>query len=180
METAILTQGFPQPPAMEARDTLPPARRLLPKPVQPPSQELHQFQLPPNEPSVRNKRNHAAGTQLAPPSSAASIVLQQPLPVYNSPLEIPVPKRTTYNQLKRAAEMQSSGAEEKKRKYERKAAFNICKHCFLPKTKSFGHSHHVGELGLETFCPAVEGKEYANNDAWLEARRIANPTKKKN
>jgi len=25
---------------------------------------------------------------------------------------------------------------------------------------------------------AVEGKEYANNEAWLEARRIANPTKK--
>jgi len=125
METATLTQGFPQHPAMEACDTLPPAQQLLPEPVQPPSQELHQFQLLPNDPSVQNKRDQVAGTQLA-----SSIVLQQPLPVYNSPLQIPVPKRTIYNQWKRAAEMQSSGAEQKKRTYDRKAAFNICKHCF--------------------------------------------------
>lgn len=88
MERAILTQGLPQSAAMEAHETLPPAQPLLPKPVQTSPQELHQFYLPPNKPSQQDRQNQADGIQLAPPSGTATTVPQQPLPVYNSPLQI--------------------------------------------------------------------------------------------
>jgi hypothetical protein len=47
----------------------------------------------------------------------------------------------------------------------------------LPKTKDFGHSRHIGQNGLDTFCPEVEGKEYVNKEAWLAAKKLANPPK---
>lgn len=200
LEKAVLTQALPQPAAMEADKPLPPARSLLPKAVQSTSQELHQFHLLPNVPSQRRRRNQAARTQVAPPSSTttvlpqlqvhaynspltipsstATVLPQRQVPAYNSPLPIPVPARTKYSQLKRAAVNQPSQGDGKKRKYERKSTFNSCKHCHQPKTKSFGHSRHVGELGLETFCPSVEGRQFASIEAWLEERRKANPRKK--
>ncbi len=46
-----------------------------------------------------------------------------------------------------------------KRKYTRKACFNTCNHCKLPKTKDFGYSRHIGVHSVDTFCPAVEEKE---------------------
>ena len=47
------------------------------------------------------------------------------------------------------------------------------------KTKVFGHSRHVGQYSVDTFCPAVEGKQYVDNDAWMKARKEVNPPKPK-
>ncbi len=182
---------------MEADEPLPPARTLLPTSTQT-SQGPHQFGLPVNMPSQRQNRQTASIPATAPsaaiPQQAATpsatvpqqtatlsaTAVQPQAPVYNSPLPIPVPRSTTYYRQKRAAETQSSQNEEKRtRKYDRKTAFNVCKHCHMPKTKSFGHSRHIGDLGLETYCPAVEGRQYPNAEAWLKARREANPKKKK-
>lgn len=52
------------------------------------------------------------------------------------------------------------------------------KHCHLPKTVNFGHSRHIGERGLDTFCPTVEGKHYPDKEAWLKARKKEPPNKK--
>ena len=111
------------------------------------------------------------------PTPSTSTQPTPPIAIYNSPSTIPIPKTTEYYQQKRRAESQEAG--ENKRKYNRKTCFNICSHCKLPKTKDFGHSRHIGEHGVDTFCPAVEGKEYANKDAWMQARKTANPPKKK-
>ncbi|KAJ7357856.1 hypothetical protein OS493_022674 [Desmophyllum pertusum] len=172
LEKAVLTQALPQPAAMEADKPLPPARSLLPKAVQSTSQSCTSFicfrmyqasdagetkQLEPKlhhhqvQPQYFHNYRYMPTTALwTIPSSTATVLPQRQVPAYNSPLPIPVPARTKYSQLKRAAVNQPSQGDGKKRKYERKSTFNSCKHCHLPKTKSFGHSRHVGELGLET------------------------------
>lgn len=158
MEKKILTQGLPKPAVMESREPLPTARNLLPKP--PEAQTPHQFATVVNQPTRRQR----------------PVMKQQQQPAYNSPSPIPVPKSTYYHQRKRAAE---SSSEPDKRTYVRKQTFNVCKHCKLPKTVDYGHGRYVGDLGIDTFCPAVEGKEYPNKEAWVEARRKENPPKKK-
>ena len=91
-----------------------------------------------------------------------------------------MPRTTLYNQRKRAAETETSSTETaSKWKYQRSTTFNICRQCHLPKTKTCGHSRHVGRYGLETFCPSVEGKRYPSVDAWLQERRRDNPKKRK-
>ena len=55
----------------------------------------------------------------------------------------------------------------------------MCKHCKLPKTVAYGHGRYTGEMGVETFCPSVEGKKYPNKETWLEARKKENPPKNK-
>lgn len=101
-----------------------------------------------------------------------------PQPAYNSPLRIAVPRTTSYYQRKRAAEDTGATPGDGKRKYVHKGTFNVCKHCHMPKTVDFGHSRHIGEHGLDTFCPSVEGRQYAGKEAWLEARKKENPPKK--
>lgn len=48
----------------------------------------------------------------------------------------------------------------------------------MPKTKEFGHSRHVGENDVKTFCPSVEGKVYVHSEAGMAARKAINPQKK--
>jgi hypothetical protein len=112
-------------------------------------------------------------TQLQPPTTPSTSSQ------YNSPSPIPIPRTTLFNQRKRKErdEAPNNGS---KRKYERKQCFNVCKHCKLPKTKDFGHCMHVGQYSVDTFCPAVEGKQYPNRDAWMNARKEVNPPKPKN
>ena len=95
------------------------------------------------------------------------------VPVYNSSTVIPVPRTTLYNQLKKAAEAEtpSSIKAASKQKYQRSTTFNVCRHYHLPKTKTLGHSCHVGRSGLETICPSVEGKPYPSLDVWLQEGR---------
>jgi hypothetical protein len=87
-----------------------------------------------------------------------------------------VPKSTQYYQNKRKQEDET---QPNKKRYERKKTFNTCGHCKLPKTKDFGHSRHIGQNGVDTFCPSVEGKQFVNKEAWLAARKVANPPKNK-
>lgn len=155
---------------MASSKPLPPARSLLPKPAVYPTQTPHDFQAVPNIPTER-------GLQSQRVVPAAMGVVPR-LPLYNSPSLIPVPRTTLFNQRKRAAETRTENDKEK-RKYQRTATFNICKHCHLPKTKNFGHSRYIGQFGVESFCPSVEGRRYASKEVWLEERRKENPRKNK-
>lgn len=128
------------------------------------------FKSVPNLPTERPR-----GIQrVVPPAEGAVLV-------YNSPIVISVPRTTLYNQRKRAVEAETPISTEtaSKGKYQRSTTFNVCRQCHLPKTKTFGHSRHVGRFGLETFCPSVEGKRYPSVDAWLQERRRENPKKEK-
>ena len=149
---------------MESTQPLPPARLLLPKPLASTAQTPHQFGTIPNVPSQRSRpQQHLAGNQGTPSTAAVKC----------SP-SLPIPRSTLYYQRKRAQEQEQ---EPSRRKYERKSSFNTCKHCQLPKTKEYGHSRHVGQHGLDTFCPAVEGKLFDSKGAWLDARKKENPPK---
>lgn len=174
VERAILSQALPEPAPLEAEEPLPPARTIPPGiALHSGTQQPHVFDLRPNQPSQR-KNTSSQVTVPSPSTSSVRVV------GYNSPVPIPIPRTTQFNQLKRGAEnSRNEEGQSAKRKYDRKSTFNICKHCHLPKTKTFGHSRHVGALGLETFCPSVEGRRYASIEAWLEERRKENPRKKK-
>ena len=158
---------------MASSEPLPPAQSLLSKVPVHPAQPRHDFQTVPNLPAERGNNS-----QRVVPAAAAAIATSGVPALYNSPSVIPVPRTTLYNQRKRAAQNDADG-DSQKRQYKRSTTFNICKHCHLPKTKNFGHSRHIGRYGLETFCPSVEGKGYANVTVWLEERRKENPRKSK-
>ncbi|XP_071834946.1 uncharacterized protein, partial [Apostichopus japonicus] len=88
----------------------------------------------------------------------------QLLPVYTTaPSQYLCQKQRCTTRKKREGERQ--GNENPKRKYIRKSTFNLCHSCQMSKTKDFGHSHHIGRLGVDTFCPAVEGKQYVSKEA---------------
>lgn len=163
----ILKQTLTKLAPMEASEPLPQARKLLPKPVESQAPPF-QYNIVQNTPSERH-------LYIPLPTETQQ---QRPV-VYNNPDPIPVPKSTLYNQRKRAAEAASTSQEKERRTYVRKATFNMCKHCKLPKTVAYGHGRYTGEMGVETFCPSVEGKKYPNKETWLEARKKENPPKKK-
>ena len=60
-----------------------------------------------------------------------------------------------YNQRKRAAEGETPTSTEtaSKRKYQRSTTFNVCRQCHPPKTKTFGHSRHVGGKAIQVWMP---------------------------
>lgn len=155
--------AIPTPAVMESKDPLPPAKNLLPKP--PESKTPFQFQTVTNQPSERRrKRPRPADTE------------QETDP--NTPATKPVPKSTFYHQRKRA-ETAATSQDTERRSYVRKATYNMCKQCKQPKTAEYGHGRYTGEFGTDTFCPAVEGKQYPSKEAWLEAQKKENPAKKK-
>jgi hypothetical protein len=163
MERRILGQALPEPPQTTALTPLPPAKPLLHKPLPTPP-TAHPFVTIPTLPSNRPLPST--------PSTSTT--------VYNSPTTIPVPRTTEFHHRKRQLQQEeSSEAGGSKRNYKRKASFNTCKHCKLPKTKDFGHSRHIGIHSVDTFCPAVEGKEFGNKEAWMAARKVVNPPKPK-
>ncbi len=166
LEKKILLQALPQPPPRAATKPLPPAKPLLPKPLPTPPTP-HTFITIPTLPTK-------TPTQQQLPSTPTTSSTQ----IYNSPTTIPVPRTTEYRHRKRQ-EQEEPEAGGSKRKYQRKATFNTCNHCKLPKTKDFGHSRHIGVHSVDTFCPAVEGKQYGSKEAWMKARKAANPPKPK-
>lgn len=146
MEEKILKQTLTTPAAMEASEPLSQARKFLPKPVERQAPPF-QYNIVQNTPSERH---------LYIPLHTET---QQQRPVvYNSPDPIPVPKSTLYNQRKRVAEAASTSQEKERRTYVRKATFNTCKHFKLPKAVDYAHGRYTGKMGVETFCPSVEGK----------------------
>ena len=171
IENRVLIQSLPPTAPVESAEPLPPTQSLLSKQPTYPARTPHDFKPIPNLPTERPK-----GTQrVVPPAEGA-------VRVYNSPTVIPVQRTTLYNQRKRAAKAETPTSPEtaSKLKYQRSTTFNVCRQCHLPKTKTFGHSRHVGRYGLETFCPSVEGKRYPSVDARLQERRRENPKKEKN
>ena len=167
IECRILTQGLPEPPPSTAAKPLPPTKTLLPK-LQPTPPPPHQFiniaSLPTKPP-----------TQPQLPTALSTSAVQ-----YNSPSNIPIPRTTQFHQKKRK-EREESGEElpGSKRTYQIKQCFNTCKYCKLPKTKDLGHSRHIGINSVDTFCPALEGKQYDSKEAWMAARKTVNPPKPK-
>ena len=166
IENRVLIQSLPPTVPVESAEQLPPAQSLLSKPPTYPARTPNDFKSIPNLPTERPKDTQ----RVVPPAEGAARV-------YNSP----VPRTTLYNQRKRAAEAETPISTEtaSKWKYQRSTTFNVCRQCHLPKTKTFGHSRHVGIFGLEPFCPSVEGKRYPSVDAWLQERRRENPKKEK-
>ena len=170
IENRVLIQSLPPTAPVESAEPLPPAQSLLSKPPTYPAQKPHDLNL-----FQIYQLKDLKTQRVVPPAEGAAHV-------YNSPTVIPVPRTTLYNQRKRAAEAERpiSTQTASKWKYQRPTTFKICRQCHLPKTKTFGHSRHVGIFGLEPFCPSVEGKRYPSVDAWLQERRRENPKKRKN
>ena len=150
---------------MASSEPLPPARSLLSQPIASTSTgTAHDFGTIPNLPSERSVHRPVL-PKFAP---GKPTVTSSPGPSQ------PVPRTTLYHRRKREQEEERSEGSAK-RKYERKSSFNCCKHCHQPKTKEYGHSRHIGQHGLDTFCPAVEGRLFPSKDAWLAARKRENP-----
>ena len=156
IERNVLTQGMPSPPTITAIEPLHTAQTLLQKPLPTPTTP-HSFHTPTQTISTHN-----------PTSSSTQ-------PFYNSPKTINIPKTTLYYIQKRKREESTT----QKRNYKRTTQFNKCSHCNLPKTKNFGHSRHIGQNAVDTFCPSLEGKLYVSTAAWLAARKAVNPPKEK-
>lgn len=163
MEEKILKQTLTTPAAMEASEPLPQARKLLPKPVESQAPPF-QYNIVQNTPSERH-------------------------------LYIPLPTETllctttqTRNQcLNLRCTTRGRGQPKQRQLRKRKQGelmfekrHSTCVNTVnFQKTVAYGHGRYTGEMGVETFCPSVEGKKYPNKETWLEARKKENPPKKK-